>query len=136
MRQRLQRRVGGRQESPPIELTNLTDVALMLAFVGLLVPQFILVPAVDLATSTGTTLAAVPRESVTILLRQGETVSWNQDVVSWSELERRVQEVKASRQPPKLFLTGERSVPLGLNLDVRTLLQGTDFVEFALQKEP
>jgi len=136
MRQHLQRRVRSRRESPPIELTNLTDVALMLAFVGLLVPQFILVPAVDLATSTGTTLAVVPRESVTILLRQGETVYWNRDVVSWSELERRVQEVKASRQPPKIFLTGERSVPLGLNIDVRTLLQGTDFVEFALHKEP
>ena len=136
MRQRLQRRVGGRKESPPIELTNLTDVALMLAFIGLLVPHFVLVPAVDLATSTGTTLAAVPRESVMILLRQGETVYWNQDVVSWSELERRVQEVKASRQPPKIFLTGERSVPLGLNIDVRTLLQGTDFIEFALHKEP
>ena len=136
MRQHMQRRVGGRQESPPIELTNLTDVALMLAFVGLPVPHFVLVPAVDLATSTGTTLAAVPRESVTILLRQGETVYWNRDVVSWSELERRVQEVKASRQPPKIFLTGERSVPLGLNIDVRTLLQGTDFVEYALHKGP
>jgi biopolymer transport protein ExbD len=136
MRQRLQRRVGDRKESPPIELTNLTDVALMLAFIGLLVPHFVLVPAVDLATSTGTTLAAVPRESVTILLRQGETVYWNREVVSWSELERRVQEVKASGQPPKIFLTGERSVPLGLNIDVRTLLQGTDFIEFALQKEP
>ena len=136
MRQRIQRRVGGRKESPPIELTNLTDVALMLAFIGLLVPHFVLVPAVDLATATGTTLAVVPRESVTILLRQGETVYWNQDVVSWSELERRVQEVKASSQPPKIFLTGERSVPLGLNIDVRTLLRGTDFIEFALHKEP
>jgi|RhiMetdeSRZDD1v2_1073273.scaffolds.fasta_scaffold31161_7 biopolymer transport protein ExbD len=136
MRQRMQRRVGSRRESPPIELTNLTDVALMLAFVGLLVPHFILVPAVDLATSTGTTLTAVPREYVTILLRQGETVYWNRDVVSWSELERRVQEVKASSQPPKIFLTGERFVPLGLNIDVRTLLQGTDFVEYALHKEP
>ena len=136
MRERIPRRVGGRKESPPIELTNLTDVALMLAFIGLLVPHFVLVPAVDLATSTGTTLAAVPRESVTILLRQGETVYWNRDVVSWSELQRRVQEAKASSQPPKIFLTGERSVPLGVNIDVRTLLQGTDFVEFALHKEP
>ncbi|HEY5865896.1 MAG TPA: biopolymer transporter ExbD [Candidatus Tectomicrobia bacterium] len=136
MRQRVRRRVGSRQESPPIELTNLTDVALMLAFIGLLVPHFVLVPTVDLATSTGTTLAAVPRESVTILLRQGETVYWNRDEVSWSELQRRVQEAKTSSQPPKIFLTGERSVPLGLNIDVRTLLQGTDFVEFALHKEP
>lgn len=136
MRQRVQRRVGGRKESPPIELTNLTDVALILAFVGLLVPHLVLVPAVDLATSTGTTLAAVPREHVTILLRQGETVYWNRDVVSWTELEQRVQEVKASSQPPKIFLTGERAVPLGLNMDVRTLLQGTDFVEYALYKEP
>lgn len=136
MRQRIPRRVGGRQESPPIELTNLTDVALMLVFIGLLVPHFVLVPAVDLTTSTGTTLAAVPRESVTILLRQGETVYWNRDVVSWVELQRRVQEAKASSQPPKIFLSGERSVPLGLNIDVRTLLQGTDFVEFALHKEP
>ena len=136
MRQRRQRRIGSRKESPPIELTNLTDVALILAFVGLLVPHLVLVPAVDLATSTGTTLAPVPREYVTILLRQGETVYWNRDVVSWPELERRVQEVKASRQPPKIFLTGERLVPLGLNIDVRTLLQGTDFVEYALHKEP
>ena len=136
MRQRVQHRVGGRQESPPIELTNLTDVALILAFVGLLVPHLVLVPAVDLATSTGATVTDVPRTSVSILLRQGETVYWNQDVVSWPELERRVQEVKASHQPPKIFLTGERSVPLGLNMDVRTLLQGTDFVEYALHKEP
>jgi len=136
MQQRVRRRVGGRKESPPIELTNLTDVALILAFVGLLVPHLVLVPAVDLATSTGATVTDVPRTSVSILLRQGETVYWNQDVVSWPELERRVQEVKASSQPPKIFLTGERSVPLGLNMDVRTLLQGTDFVEYALHKEP
>ena len=136
MRQRVQRRGGGKKESHPIELTNLTDVALILAFVGLLVPHLVLVPAVDLATSTGATVTDVPRASVTILLRQGETVYWNRDVVSWPELERRVQEVKANRQPPKIFLTGERSVPLGLNMDVRTLLQGTDFVEYALHKEP
>ena len=136
MRQRGRRRVGGRKESSPIELMNLTDVALILAFVGLLVPHLVLVPAVDLATSTGVTVTDVPRASVTVTLRQGETVYWNRDVVSWPELERRVQEVKASSQPPKIFLTGERSVPLGLNIDVRTLLQGTDFVEFALHKEP
>ena len=135
MRQRVQRRGGGKKESHPIELTNLTDVALILAFVGLLVPHLVLVPAVDLAMSTGATVTDVPRVSVTILLRQGEMVYWNQDVVPWPELERRVQEVKASSQPPKIFLTGERSVPLGLNLDVRTLLQGTDFVEYALHKE-
>ncbi len=136
MRQRMQRRVGTRKASYPIELTNLTDVALMLAFVGLLVPHLVLVPAVDLATSTSMTRAAGPRGYVTILLRQGETVYWNRDVVSWPELERRVQEVKASSPPPKIVLTGERSVPLGLNIDVRTLLQGTDFVEYALHKEP
>jgi biopolymer transport protein ExbD len=128
--------VARRKESYPIELTNLTDVALMLAFVGLLVPHLVLVPAVDLATSTSTTLAAVPRAYVTILLRQGGAVYWNREAVSWPELARRVQELKASSQPPKIVLTGERSVPLGLNIDVRTLLQGTDFVEYAQHKEP
>jgi hypothetical protein len=69
---------------------------------------------------------------VTILLRQGDGVP---DAASWPNWAAH-SGVKTSSQPPKIFLTGERSVPLGLNIDVRTLLQGTDFVEYALHKEP
>lgn len=135
MRHGERHRVTGRKESPPIELTNLADLALILAFTGLLVPHLVLVPSAYLATSAGSTLSTVPREHVTILLREGGIVSWNQEVISWSELERRIHEIKERSQPPKIFLVGERAIPLGLNIDVRGLLQGTDFVEVALQKE-
>ena len=136
MRHRTRQHIGVTRESPPIELTNLADLALILAFVGLLVPHLVLIPSTELATSTGAALSSMPREPVTILLRDGGSVYWNQEAIPWSELELRVQRVKENSRPPKLFLVGERSAPLGLNIDVRTLLQGTDFVEVALQKEP
>jgi len=135
MRSRLLNRVGGKRESPPIELTNLADLALILAFAGLLVPHLVLVPSMDLATSTGSELSAVPREHVTIMLRT-DGIYWNQEVIPWLELERRIKEVKeSSNPPPKIFLMGERTVPLGLNIDVRSLLRGTDFIEIALLKK-
>lgn len=126
----------GRRESSPIELTNLADLALILAFVGLLVPHLVVVPSADVAATTGQALSSVPHGRVTILLGQTGTVYWDQTIVTWAELERRIGEVKESPQPPKIVLMGERMVPLGLNIDVRTLLHGTDFVEVAMNKEP
>lgn len=136
MRWRTLSRPRGTRESPPIELTNLADLALILAFVGLLVPHLVLVSFGDLAATTGPAVTSVPSEHVSILLTKDGTMYWNREVVSWHELERRIGEVKANRQPPKIVLVGERQVPLGLNIDVRTLLHGTDFVEIALKKEP
>jgi biopolymer transport protein ExbD len=70
------------------------------------------------------------------VLREDGAIYWNQEAVTWPELERRIQTVKESLQPPRVFLMGERSVRLGVNLDVRGLLRGTDFVEVALKKDP
>lgn len=130
------RRRRTQRESPPIELNNLADLALILVFAGLLVPQLVWVSATDLIGASGPAVdASLPRATVTITLTNGGGMLWNRDVVSWPELEQRVRAVKDNRQPPKLVLTGERAAPLGLNVDVRTLLRGTDFVEVALQKE-
>jgi len=136
MRSHMLRGFRARHKSSPVELTNLADLALILAFTGFLVPQLIQVSTGDLVASTGAPVASELREQVTILLSNTETIHWNRDVISWAELERRIQDVKESRQPPKLFLAGERHVPLGLNIDVRTLLQGADYTEIALKKEP
>jgi biopolymer transport protein ExbD len=136
MGRHLQRR-RTRRESPPIELNNLADLALILVFAGLLVPQLVWVSPSDLIEDPGPAMAdaSLPRATVTITLTNGGGMLWNRDVVSWLELEQRVRTVKDHRQPPKLVLTGERAAPLGLNVDVRTLLRGTDFIEVALQKE-
>jgi biopolymer transport protein ExbD len=127
---------GRRREAAPIELTNLADLALILAFTGLLVPHLVMVPTVDLATTTGPAVSSVPGERVAILLGHDGTVYWNREVVAWAELTQRIQAVKAHTHAPKIFLMGERQAPLGLNIDVRTLLQGTDFLELAMPREP
>ena len=95
-----------------------------------------MVSSADLIGATGPAVSdALPRTTVTITLTNGGSMLWNRDIVSWPELEQRVREVQASPHPPKLVLIGERAVPLGINVDVRTLLRGTDFVEVALRKE-
>ena len=136
MRWRTRQRPRGPRESPSIELTNLADLALILAFVGLLVPHLVLVSSGDLAATTGPAATSIPQTHVTLLLTNAGTMYWSREVVAWPELKRRIAEVKAGPHPPRIVLVGERETPLGLNIDVRTLLQGTDFVEVALKKEP
>jgi len=137
MRRHTLQRFRTARESHPIEFTNLADLALILAFAGLLVPQLVWVSSADLIGATGPAVsdASLPRATVTITLTNGGSILWNRDVVSWPELEQRVRAVKDNRHPPKLVLMGERAVPLGMNVDVRTLLRGTDFIEVALRKE-
>lgn len=129
------RRSNTRKEPTPIELTNLTDLALILVFAGLLIPRLVLVSSADLTSSNGPSLQAVPRHRVTITLAKGGTLYWNRDAVSWAELKERIRSAKQTSPPPKIFLIGDREVPLGLNIDVRTLLRDTDFVEVAVEKE-
>lgn len=137
MRRHTRHRFRTERESHPFDFTNLADIALILAFAGLLVPQLVLVSSADLIGATGPAMSdsSLPRTTVTITLTNGGSILWNREVVSWPELEQRVRAVQGHQHPPRIVLTGQRAAPLGLNVDVRTLLRGTDFIEVALQKE-
>jgi biopolymer transport protein ExbD len=137
MRRHTLQRFQTARESHPIDLVNLADLGLILAFMGLLVPQLVLVSPPDLIGSTGPAVseALLPRATVTITLTNGGGILWDREVITLSELELRVRAVKDHHPQPQVFLLGEYGVQLGVNIKVRSLLRGLTFTEAALRKE-
>ncbi len=123
------------RQSESIEITNIADIALILAFLGLLTPHIVMISSTDLISSTGPSVDSAPRETLTIMLQADGTILLNRETISLENLKLLLERLKNVEKKPKIYLTGDRSAQLGLNIEIRGLLSGIDFTEIALQKE-
>lgn len=119
-----------------INMTPLVDVMLVLLIIFIItVPVLTHSVKVDLPQADNTPNEIKP-ETINIAVTDDRKIHWNEDVVDFTELERRLAVAAEAEKQPEIHLRGDKTVPYENVVQVMAAIQRAGMEKLGFVTEP
>jgi len=105
-----------------IDLTNLLDLMVILTAALMLTISPISALSTRLPEVNSNKSGLNPQSTILISFSKSESLRWNNEPITWSELEKKVQKYSHKTDCPEVLLAGDSDASYGLSVRLRALL--------------